>query len=255
MADPNLRSDDPTATSESPVWTWGHEPHRHDVDQFVFLASGDGAMTTDAGQHRLDADTALWIPADVEHSARFSEDAVVLPLLLWQDPRGEADRPDLATDVVVTRPLRQVMLTALRATIFGSVDDEIRRRIAVTVYRALDEGAGVRLPSSPAAQAVARELLDDPAEHATLAQWARRFYISETTLARAFRNETGLSWTQWRARVRMHRAVELLDGGLSVSTVASRVGFDSTNGFILAFRREYGYTPGVHASTSVPASA
>jgi AraC-like DNA-binding protein len=68
---------------------------------------------------------------------------------------------------------------------------------------------------------------------------------NSTSLRRAFRAETGLPLSEWRTRLCLNHSLTLLEQGHMVSAVAAWVGF-STNGYILAFRRYFGQTPGTY---------
>ncbi|MCD9901146.1 helix-turn-helix domain-containing protein [Streptomyces sp. MT29] len=74
-------------------------------------------------------------------------------------------------------------------------------------------------------------------------------------MRRAFRAETGLAFSEWRTRLRLDHSLQLLAVGHMVSTVAARVGFVSTNGCILAFRRYFGETPGACVKRSATRTA
>ena len=55
--------------------------------------------------------------------------------------------------------------------------------------------------------------------------------------------ETGLTFGQWRERLRMQAAMPLLADGLTVETVARRTGYASASSFVAAFHRVVGVTP------------
>jgi AraC-like DNA-binding protein len=93
---------------------------------------------------------------------------------------------------------------------------------------------------------MAAEIIADPACGDDLGQWARRIGISERGLTRHFRAETGLSFVQWRAMVRMKAAIEMLGEGHSVTAIALALGYDSVSNFIHLFRRTFGETPARH---------
>ncbi|MGW1144023.1 helix-turn-helix transcriptional regulator, partial [Streptomyces sp. NPDC002454] len=97
---------------------------------------------------------------------------------------------------------------------------------------------------------VALALDRDPGDPRTATEWAQELYTSSTSLRRAFRAETGLAFSEWRTRLRLNHSLPLLAQGQLVSTVAARVGFVSTNGYILAFRRHFGRTPGAYVRES-----
>ncbi|NEE40338.1 helix-turn-helix domain-containing protein, partial [Streptomyces sp. SID7982] len=64
-----------------------------------------------------------------------------------------------------------------------------------------------------------------------------------------------LAFSEWRTRLRLNHSLHLLAAGHMVSTVAARVGFVSTNGYILAFRRYFGETPGAYVKRSASRTA
>jgi transcriptional regulator GlxA family with amidase domain len=99
-------------------------------------------------------------------------------------------------------------------------------------------------PTSPLLRAVCEGMAADPADARTLADWAREVVAGERTLSRLFRAELGLTFPQWRTRLRLHHALVLLSDGLPVTTVAHRCGWASASAFIDVFRRTFGYTPG-----------
>jgi AraC-like DNA-binding protein len=101
-------------------------------------------------------------------------------------------------------------------------------------------------PRSPIARAVAGSLAETPGDQRTATEWASLHFTSSTSLRRAFRAETGLSFTEWRTRLRLNHSLDLLAKGMRVGAVAARVGFTSANGYILAFRRHFGETPGAY---------
>jgi AraC-like DNA-binding protein len=91
---------------------------------------------------------------------------------------------------------------------------------------------------------VAGILLENPADPRTAAELGARAGASERTLSRLFRAETGMTFPQWRARLRLHYALALLAAGEPVTTVAMACGFSSASAFIETFRAAVGATPG-----------
>ncbi|GAA0962085.1 helix-turn-helix transcriptional regulator [Actinocorallia libanotica] len=94
------------------------------------------------------------------------------------------------------------------------------------------------------AMVVARSLTREPADSTGLEEWAARLCTSVKTLQRDFDREFGMSYTQWRTRLRLQAARVLLKGPQPVTQVAHQVGYASPSAFIQAFAKEYGHTPG-----------
>ena len=74
---------------------------------------------------------------------------------------------------------------------------------------------------------------------------ARCLGVSAGYLPVLFRKETGLTIKQFICRMRMMRALELLEEGkYPVNVVAQSTGWSSVNYFCTVFREQYGITPG-----------
>jgi len=66
---------------------------------------------------------------------------------------------------------------------------------------------------------------------------------SRRTLARLFRGETGLSFAEWRARLRAIDGLARLSAGASVAASAAAVGYGSPSAFSAMVRRLLGEPP------------
>jgi AraC-like DNA-binding protein len=129
--------------------------------------------------------------------------------------------------------------------------DPARRRRAEAVLLDLLEPVAVATidaptPRDPRARNVAAALLDAPSDQRSLDDWGRHVGASSRTLARAFRNDTGLGFARWRTLVRIRTALPILAAGEPVGNVARRVGYETASAFVAAFRRETGVTPGAY---------
>lgn len=99
-------------------------------------------------------------------------------------------------------------------------------------------------PRDDRLRTVARILADDPADSRSLADLGRVAGAGERTLSRLFRAETGMTFPQWRAQMRIQHALALLAAGESVTAVAAACGFPTPSAFIETFRKALGTTPG-----------
>ncbi|MFF0596388.1 helix-turn-helix transcriptional regulator [Streptomyces antibioticus] len=221
----------------------------HDFHQLLYAPLGRVVVTACELDHVLTSSVALWLPAGVPHSARFTPDSLVI------SESFDAERYELPYDkpsmTHIDEPRRRLLL-ARRRSDRPAADD-------AAAFAELTGAEEHRLPlpwpANPAARTVAEALLRDPADQRTAARWAQELYTSSTSLRRAFRTETGLAFTDWRTRTRLNRSLELLSEGHQVGVVATRVGFASTNGFILAFRQHFGRTPGAYVRERLDGTA
>ncbi|MFE7131230.1 AraC family transcriptional regulator [Streptomyces sp. NPDC057638] len=215
--------------------------HRHPVHQLAWSRSGLLAVRTAEGAWLLPPSMALWIPARLPHSTgAMGTVELHTPYL---DPASCPHAWDEPT-VVAVGPLLSSLIHHLER---DDLTPEARRRAEAVVFDVLEPlpvtSVSVREPRDPRARAVAQALLDDPTDGRDLPSWGTEVGASARTLARLFTAETGLTFGQWRERLRMQAAMPLLAGELPIEAVARRVGYGSASSFVAAFHRIVGLTP------------
>jgi len=238
---PGLEAIDQDADVVSAIGASGHEDHRHPFHQFLFVPVGRAQIWADGASHLLSAETGLWLPAGTWHAARFDADCLVVPLDF--DPARWPLPLTTALPIAITTRRRRLLLAHLRAG--TACGHEVFSALLTEPRLPLPE------PRSSVPRAVAHQLRGEPGDQRTVDEWARDLHVGATTLRRAFVNETGLNFSQWRTRLRLNLAVDLLARGHLVGAVAQQVGFTSTNGFIIAFRRHFGTTPKAYAESEL----
>ncbi len=91
---------------------------------------------------------------------------------------------------------------------------------------------------------VMKMLIEEPASRDGLEQMAKKAGASPRTLERLFRNETGMTFTQWKTRLLLIESIERLARGATVTEVALDLGYNSTSSFVFMFRSNLGVSPG-----------
>lgn len=219
-------------------------PHRHARGQL--LGARRGLLTVAAADHHwvVPATHAVWIPPDCVHGLRSHG-----PFHGWSvyvAAPACVDLPGQPCIIAISGLLREAVDRA--ATWGEGPMDQRQERIAQLL---LDEIAvlpaeplGLPLPLDPRLRRISQALADDLADNRSLAEWAQWAGLSGRTLARRFVSETGFSFSQWRQRARLLRALELLAADVPVTTIALQLGYDNVSAFIAMFRRALGVTPG-----------
>jgi transcriptional regulator GlxA family with amidase domain len=87
----------------------------------------------------------------------------------------------------------------------------------------------------------------NPVHSWTVEEMAAEVAMSRSAFAASFRQLTGESPMRYVTRCRLARAAAYLaDGGVSVSEIARRTGYDSESSFTKAFARHFGMAPGAY---------
>jgi AraC-like DNA-binding protein len=88
---------------------------------------------------------------------------------------------------------------------------------------------------------------EDVSNHIKLKQLARQSGTNECTLKKGFRILFNISVYQYLLQSRMAKATTLLQNPkLKHKDIADQCGYESLAGFVTAFRKYYGQTPGEH---------
>lgn len=220
--------------------------HSHARGQLSGLRRGLLTMGTDAGAWVVPADHAVWLPPHHPHYG-WTHGAVDG----WSCYVAEAVCANLPKRPCTIRTSGLLREAIIRASQWQERTlDEQQRRIAMVILDELRTAPiqpfGLPMPRDPRLVRIARHLLDGPGDRRSVHEWAQWAGISERTLSRRFVAETGFTYTAWRQRARLMRALELLAEGQAVTVVALDLGYDSVSAFIALFKRTLGVTPSAY---------
>nr|WP_280634358.1 helix-turn-helix transcriptional regulator [Allopusillimonas ginsengisoli] len=232
-------------------------PHRHARGQLLGAMRGLLSIDADGSQWVVPATHAVWIPPDIEHGLRSHG-----PFAGWSVyvvPSACADLPGRPCILETSGLLRAAVSRAADWPNTGRALDAAQMRIAGVILdeiRSLPHAAlGLPMPRDRRLLKIARALSARPGDDRRMEEWAAWAGIAPRTLTRRFVAETGFSFTEWRQRVRLLRALEMLASGESVTTVALELGYNNVSAFIALFRRAYGVTPGQYYGVRTVACA
>lgn len=248
------------------------EPHHHPWAQIAFSATGVIRMTAGDATFIVPPSRAVWIPPGVEHVVTVVEDAHLRTLYLHQEPgrTGPFARPwprlgDAAGSAAsaegapegsadwsrcrvleVSALLRELVRHLPTEPGPGQPTDRERHLTALV----LDElrqsrplPIGLALPRDKRLRTLCERVLDDPARHARLEDWAREAGASPRTAARLFRSELATTFGHWREQALLARALTLAAAGQPMARIAEALGYSSASAFSAMVRRSVGEPP------------
>lgn len=245
-------------------------PHRHAWAQVAFSIEGVTRLTAENGTYLVPPSRALWIPPGVEHAVTVLEDTHMVTLYLHQpqgrcgpgawrpQPRGGPSSDDAAWQHCRVLEVSE-LLRALALQLDQRPDDDlaaapadrpdpmrealISALIADELQRAPPVRLGIALPRDKRLRALCQAVIEQPARHATLAQWAHGVGASPRTLARLFRDELSTSFGRWREQVLLAQALAMAARGQPVALIAGELGYASPSAFTAMVRRTVGQPP------------
>ena len=220
--------------------------HAHEAAQMIYVTQGVLRVLTPSGIWMLPPFHALWLPPAILHELQSIGETQMRSA--YVNIRPEQGLENWTTcRVVQVSDLLDALVKALCAS---SIDDADRRaEHAIPLFflelaRAPTILTGsLPLPEDRRLRALCEQLLSYPENTDTIELWSERVGASPRTIARVFREETGLSFAQWRQQLRLSEALARLALDVPITTIATELGYQSTSAFISMFKKTLGATP------------
>lgn len=220
------------------------DPHVHRRGQLMFVQRGALSCEIEGGLWIVPPGSALWIPGGVAHGIKAT--GMLEGCNAFIDPDVTKGLPQRCCAIAVTPLLREVLVRSAHLPahyeqggaadrLFGVLLDELASAPVETLH--------LPMPTDPRLWRMATSMLREPAARGTIASWAAQLGMSERTLCRTMRRQTGMSFGRWRQQLSIVRAVERLAGGASIQQVAGELGYDSVPSFTTMFTSRLGTSP------------
>ncbi len=120
----------------------------------------------------------------------------------------------------------------------------LRNLLLRFLLEVLEASQGRQRQVSPKIQIVQQAIAENLGQAMPVRRLARLAHLSESRFKARFKAEVGVPPADYAVRERIDRSKQLLrQGELSVTEIALRLGFSSTQYFATAFRRHVGQTP------------
>jgi AraC-like DNA-binding protein len=211
-------------------------------DQLLHASSGVMRVEDGDAVWVVPPDRALWLPDGVRPRIVMHGHVGVRTLYL----RSPGPFPAGPVALEVSPLLHELVLHAVRGCPLLR-DEPAHRRIVDMIgdLLAVAPEAAVALPRprDPRAAALADALAADPGASTSLDRLAAGIGASRRTLERLFAADTGVGIAQWRQRLRLAHALQMLAAGTPVTEVAVAVGYATPSAFTAMFRGQLGAPP------------
>jgi len=216
-------------------------PHAHAQGQMFTVQSGLVSVVAENNHWVMPSGCIGWVPPQVMHGAAIHGE--MRGLSLYFDPDFSHTKMPAILKVVRTTPLLAALIEEITqdkpsdrlAPYLQVLADIFMRLPAQTLF--------VPMPGDSRLVTLSKHLLQNPDDDTDLDGFAKLIGMSRRTLTRRFQEETGWSLGHWRQQMRLLLALEKLSAGISVTTVALDMGYQSVSAFIAVFRKYLGCTP------------
>jgi AraC-like DNA-binding protein len=219
-------------------------PHRHDWGTFSYVARGVMQIEIEGTRFLSPPQYAVWVPPKATH-ASFNAEAIVYRSV-YIDASLATALPAQAATLRISGLLRAILSDfADRGVACPQTEADKRLAHVLVDQIALAPAEPRFLPQarSPSLVRVLDALQTEPGDSRTVGEWATTVSMTERTLARHCLTELGMTLGQWRQRMRFLRAIEGLEAGRTVKSIAFDLGYATPSTFIEMFTRQSGLTP------------
>ncbi|WP_285433800.1 helix-turn-helix transcriptional regulator [Pseudomonas sp. fls2-241-R2A-110] len=218
--------------------------HTHRRAQLLYGATGVMQVSTHDGNWVVPPQRAVWIPAGVAHEVMMLG---VSTRSVYIEP-GVVDLGARCQVISVSSLMRHLLMEAVEIPLAydeagrdGVLIDLLLHELARSTHLPLH----IPLPVDARLLALCQGFLQRPDAHQSPQQWADQLHVSLRTFNRLFRQQTELSFSQWRQRACVILALARLAAGDPVTRIALDFGYDSPGAFSTMFRRVLGQAPSV----------
>jgi AraC-like DNA-binding protein len=215
--------------------------HQHRKGQLVFALAGGVTCRVPGGLWMVPPHCAVWIPGRMPHSNLATANARLF--FVYIEPEV-VDLPDRCCTLSISPLLRELIV---ELSDWVADDDEREDLLTRLLLRELPhmpvQQLHLPLSPEPRLKRIAAALAEDPSDRSTLAEWAHRVALSESSLARLVVNETGLTFGRWRRQLHLIVAIRELASNASVQQVSADLGYESVTAFITMFKKALGNPP------------
>ncbi|MDH1633207.1 AraC family transcriptional regulator [Pseudomonas mosselii] len=219
-------------------------PHRHAWGQLNYASHGLMHLDVEGQRFISPPHYAVWVPPDTEHGC-YNPQAIIYRSVYLE--RGLCtELPDQPCSLVISDILKAILGDFARRDLHIAQDERDQRLVQVLIdqlHLAPTQTCYLPFARSDSLRQVLEALHAEPGDNRPLGHWAGQVHVSERTLARQFLRELGMSFGEWRLRLRFLRAIEALEAGTPIQAIAFDLGYSSASAFIAMFQRQANCTP------------
>lgn len=238
-----FRSDELDTESQFPM-------HSHAWGEFVYSFSGMMEVQFSDSSLLAPPQYGIWLPAKLEHVGLSRDLSAFCSVYVAGHLCDSMPQKACVLEVnAVTRAILEQLRDSFETDLPRARSDKESRLLMVLLDQLeLAECTDSYLTYSddPALSIVLDYLDKNPEDNRSNQELAKLANISERTLSRRSRQDLGMSLSEWRQRLRIVRAISMLEEGRSVESIALDLGYSSASAFIAMFKKQTGSTPGRH---------
>lgn len=217
--------------------------HGHAWGEFIYAFNGVMEVNINKVNYITPSSYGLWLPPHIKHSGLNRTDVSHATLYIHESLCSTLPKH---AGIMLTTPLVNALLQHLKDHP-KAIDDVEHLRLLQVLLDQLQVAKLIRnyLPHSkhPRLNEILDYLHQHPADQSSLAALAKMHNMTERTLARYSQKELAMSLHEWRQRLKIIKAISMLNDGRKIESIALDLGYANATTFINMFKRWMHITP------------
>ena len=218
--------------------------HSHPRAQLISCNTGIMEVVTKNNIWIVNALQSVWIASNEEHQVYFPNNVKVDTAFIDESKLSNLPKDSFAFET------SDFLISLLKKVISFSNPNLFTQQQNRIIEVFLDELSNLQpsktfLPTSQdkRIKAVLDALMNDLSNKHTIEYYASKSSVSPRTLSRLFNKELGMSFGDWKMRLKLMEAVKQLGDNKSVKEIAYDLGYENVSSFIVTFKKHFGKTP------------
>ncbi|MGF1733769.1 helix-turn-helix domain-containing protein [Photobacterium satsumensis] len=226
--------------------------HTHGWGQWSYAAEGMLIVHTRQGHYVAPPQFAIWIPEGIEHKVISNGAAQMRSLYIDTTslPGKEWKQPRVCSITPLVRELTLQFCELPTDYNITSADGRLAQVLIDQIACLPPAATQLTIPSDKRLATLADLLQVHPEEPRDIEKLGELVGLSGRSVSRLFKQQTGLTFQQWRQRARLLEALNRLESGTPVTRVSLECGYDSVSAFVSIFKKQFGVTPGKYLRKS-----
>lgn len=219
------------------------EVHSHAWIQFIYTRTGTVYVEVNSKFYHVPPLHGVWIPKESEHVLWSSEQSEYVCININRTfdivSNGEESKiveispiVDTYVDYFLLNDADQIKEIELKESAFMQFLAELNEVDFTLPY-----------PHSQELLHLCQQIQADSGAPHTPEQCANKLNISQSTFVRRFKKETGLTYQEWRQRLRLLQSIRRVKEKESILNIALDAGYSSASSYIYAFKKTFGVSP------------
>lgn len=213
--------------------------HSHRRTELLHASGGLLVLHTESGTWTVPSGYALLVPADLPHELAAYGCCEMRAAFLTDEALGDAV-PRGCRVIGVSELLEVALRSLANGPLLYGLDGRgghLAALIVDEIREASEIQIALPMPQTSSLRKLAREMIQKPSLALDLDSWAEHVGVSRSTFTRRFRGETGLSFAEWRRRLRMLHTLTLQANGVPLRQAAMTAGYRNANALRDMMRR------------------